>query len=821
MPLGVYTFILNFMPGKKYISILMDYDNMNYAGANGSSSNAKPNGISDTLTQGLQFQKYLKKISGFGPGPVVEQYTSMSEQEQAERVKELNLLKTEYSALVSNFEGAGNTLRSGYGSYLTVSGYPADIYYTNKHVTFDGKNGYVTKHGVFKSYDGSGNQFDNVNGCPSTSDRKIFDGTTLSAYGLRPGTPMYDGQPCGDEGTNVLVTRHGEVGITYSGCYAANDTAFSSSSLTFAKSNLNVDSCRKIAVDTGAAVFALKNVHATLNNGDCYTGATFVSPTLLGDAYVGKTLWTSEDTPKLSGGFLLPYKMQLKNGGFISIIDSSSPPQLVKQIKDNRTSACQIIPRVTKFYETSTTSPVNLIATTEDALNTLNENINPSKVPSFSFQISAIYPDVSTSFKNYTLVYTCGVGGAEIKKEINGGHEYRFVISCENNTSDCVDYYLTLTDDGKMEVYKGLTPTSTETTQLNSQPYANKITYSVLNPSYPLTGSKTGSNNISSGLFLLQNEYITSSNGKLVLIMQPDGHLVLKTFTQPNKCSTREPDKQSYGGADSYALYNFTSPMDNSNIGKLAYIDEDGFSHVYPSSMIMYDQESKYQRHMGYDSVGNNLGIMPIENSSDAYCKTASSANVNSGGYVYDSINKTCYIKNNNLKLSTPKTYAEGKYLNIKLPVPNVPISCSDTLTEIDSTRWAKYRTDVDVVMSNKFTCDAARRFSREQQIVRTTEKDIYIKALYIISKMNELQAHGTILSADMVAFKTQLQNSIDAYNNSISTTTTTDDNTINSALSGMMSDVDLMVLQENTRYLFLSIFAVGVMVVALNAIKK
>ena len=60
MPLGVYTFILNFMPGKKYISILMDYDNMNYAGANGSSSNAKPNGISDTLTQGLQFQKYLK-----------------------------------------------------------------------------------------------------------------------------------------------------------------------------------------------------------------------------------------------------------------------------------------------------------------------------------------------------------------------------------------------------------------------------------------------------------------------------------------------------------------------------------------------------------------------------------------------------------------------------------------------------------------------------------------------------------------------------------------------------------------------------------------
>lgn len=803
----------------------MNYNNMNYAGSNGSSSNAKPNGISDTLTQGLQFQKYLKKISGFGPEQVVEQFVPMSEREQEERIAELDGLRNEYISLVRNFEGAGNTLRSGYDSYLFSPG--PDPEFTNKHVTFDGQNGYVTKHGVFKTYDGSGNQFDGVNGCPPISGRKIVTDATLSEIlrtrNLTEGSKMYHGQPCGDEGTNVIVTGPGDAGITYSGCYAANDQAFSS--LTSVGSNFNVESCKTRAVDTGAAVFALRNVHATLNKGDCYTGATFVSPTSLGNAYVATELWTSKDTPLLSGSFVTPYKMQLKNGGFISIIDSSPDPQLVKQIPNTGSFDCNIKPRVTKFYVTTTTTttsqttPANLFNVTVDAL---NATINPNNVPSFSFQISAIYPNAPATSQNYTLAYTCN--GVEKTMNVTGGSDTRIIIpACVPvsttgvNTPNCIDYYLILANDGTMQVNQGVSPSSSGTAvNTYSKSYASSIANSVENPSYSIAGRKTGSNNISSNVLLLQNEYIASNDGKLVLIMQADGHLVLKTFTQTNKCSTRTQDGQSYGGADSYALYNFTSPMDNSNIGKLAYIDEDGYRRAYPSSMIMYDQEGRYQRHMGYVSVGNNLGSMPIKNSSDAYCKTASSANVNSGGYVFDS-SDNCWIKNNNLKLSTPKTYAEGKYLNIKLPVPNVPVSCRNTLTEIDSTRWGKYKAAGK--MTSDFNCGSAKRFSGARQNVQSSEEQLYVMALYIIRKMDGLQSRGAFLPADMIAFKTQLKNSINAYKKSINTSNT--DNTINSALTGMTSDADLMVLQENTRYLFLSIFAVGVMVVALNAIKK
>jgi hypothetical protein len=800
------------MPGKKYITILMDYDNMNYAGSNGGSSNN--DGISDILTQGLQFQKYIKKISGNQSEPVIEQFSFMSDSEKVEKLEQLSKLKDEYIELVRDFEQAGNALRTGYSTYL--SAFP-DPNYTNKHVTFAGQNGYVTKRGVFKSYDGSGNQFDGVNGCPPTSGRLIVAGTTLSTIladkKLKQGAAMQDGQICGDEGTNVVVTDFGMPGITYSGCYQSSDTVFNGMAMQPGGPIYNVVSCKKRAVDTGAAVFALRNVDASLNKADCYTGATFVSPTLLGNAYVGETLWSSANTPALSGAFATPYYMKLANGGFISILDGTpANPQLVKQIPGTGEQSCNIIPVVTKFYvtpptTTPPTTPVNLFTGSSSTL-------NPSSAPSFSFKISDITPNVTS--QNYTVVYTCN--GVEKTMNVTGGvPDTRIIIpACapvSSATVNCSDYHLILTNDGKMQVNKGLNPVSTTATALFTQSFSDKITNSVVNPSYSIEKRKTGSNYISSSAQLLKDEYITSDNGKLVLIMQADGHLVLKTFTQQFKCSTRTVNGKPYdfGGSGSYALYNFTSPIDNSNIGKLAYIDEDGLSYVYPSSMISREQ-SNYKSFNNFNSAGNDLKV--INNSSNNACKLECNNLASSGGYVYDNNTRTCFIKNNNFNLTTPKTYADKFNLNVKRPVPIVPISCNDTLTEIDSTRWSKYKKGGN--MTSSFNCGAAKYYSREQQNVRVTEEELYNMAIDIVNKMNYLQLQGVTLSADMAAFKTQLQQTINAYN-----TRPGVDNVINSALSGMMSDVDLMVLQENSRYLFLSIFAVGVMVVALNAIKK
>jgi hypothetical protein len=798
----------------------MDYDNMNYAGSNGRSSNNN-NGVSDTLTQGLQFQKYLKKISGFGNEPVVEQFSFMTDSEQEERIAELAVLKAQYGELVKNFENSGNTLRYGYERYLASVPTPT---FTNKHVRFAGQNGYVTKHGVFKSYDGSGNEFNNVNGCPPTSGRLTVQGGTVSdillEHGLRKGTAMKDGQSCGDEGSNVFVTEFGELGITYRGCYQSSDAAFVGLTEQVGGAIYNVNSCKNRAVDAGAAVFALKDVDASLNQGRCYTGATFVSPTLLGGVYVGTDVWTSKDTPDLSGNFTTSYYMQLKNGGFISIMDANS--NLVKQIPNTGDKDCQNIPKITQFYVTPTTNaaPTNLYNSS------LETKLNPSGVPSFSFPINAIYPAAPTTPTNYTLKYTCkGNNNTTVEQTqlITGGVPTTpiTITACSpvnSSQNDCTNYYLILQDGGRIEINKGSgPPTSGSSTPQSSSAYnqtydvGNSVTDDILKTLYPLYVKATVGNYISHNTPLLQNQYIISNDGKLVLMMQPDGHLVLKTFKKKFNCVTRTQDNQTYGRSDAYALYNISSSIDNSNIGKLAYIDDDGYRHVYPSSMISREK-NEYKRLLNINSVGNDLKV--IEKTTNIKCEQESSDNVNSGGYVYDNNTGTCYIKNNSFNLRTPKTHAENFNLNVKLPVLIAPISCSDRYTEIDITRWSKYQPGE--IMSSSFNCGAAKQYSREQVNVRTTEKDLYNMAIDIVNKMNYLQTHGVTLSADMVRFKTQLQGSIAAYNKP-----TENDNVINSALSGMMGDADLMVLQENTRYLFLSIFAVGVMVVALNAIKK
>jgi hypothetical protein len=117
--------------------------------------------------------------------------------------------------------------------------------------------------------------------------------------------------------------------------------------------------------------------------------------------------------------------------------------------------------------------------------------------------------------------------------------------------------------------------------------------------------------------------------------------------------------------------------------------------------------------------------------------------------------------------------------------------------------------------MSSSFNCAAAEQYSLQERNVREIEEQIFNMAIEIIDKINYLQSQGVTLDSDMRAFKARLQTTIAQSRD------TYDPDITNSALSGMLSDVDLMVLQENTRYLFLSIFAVGVMVVALNAIKK
>lgn len=766
--------------------------------------------ISDTLKQGIKFQNYIKKITGLN-GTNVEPFISQAD--AAVQLQELASLKQQYTDLVTNYSTSTSSYRTGYETYLKNA---PNALYMNKHVQLgvNGPNGYVTRNGVFKPYDGDGSLFNNVNGCPSTANRVVIPGKNpteiLKSNNLRMGALMQNDQSCGDEGSNVLVMQAGVPEITYSGCYQSGDTTLTNLQLQPGGAIFNVNTCKFRAVDTGAAAFALKNYNNTTKLADCYTSATVVSPTLLGNVYSSTDLWTSADTLAATNvEFQTPYKMILKDNGFINIVDSSADLKLVKQIANTGDPACNILPIITSFKETP--DPTNI---KPELFNSSAPSLNVNNAPSFSFKISSIYSAAPATL-NYKLKYKCNDVLQPVMNITNGTPNTIITINACPNTASCPNSYLILKNEGIMEINKGVGPptgTATQPSPLYRKTYS--VTNSVANPSYLFGNGKTGTNYISSGQVLSADEYIASPDGKLVLIMK-NNELYLKTFTQQYKCANNAVDGKTYGTTDTYALYNFNSPMDNSNIGKLAYIDDDGLRHVYPDSMIQRD-ENNYKRFMNYDSLGNNMANMPIQNSNSNACKLASNALSTSGGFVYDNNTKKCWIKNNNLTLATPKTYANNTFLYVKKPVPIVPNSCSNTIREIDSNRWKQYKSS-SIDMHTSFSCNAARLYSSDQNNIRALEDQIYDMAIVIIGKMINLQRQGISLSADMRAFKRQLEQSIHEHDNENSDL----NGSIKSALDGMMNDADLMVLQENTRYMFLSIFAVGALVVALNAIKK
>ena len=256
--------------------------------------------------------------------------------------------------------------------------------------------------------------------------------------------------------------------------------------------------------------------------------------------------------------------------------------------------------------------------------------------------------------------------------------------------------------------------------------------------------------------------------------------------------------------------------MDNSKVGKLAYIDDDGIKHEYPSNMVTYSDMA--YRFNNYDYIGDNVANMPLLNKTLEECKTASMNNKASGGYVYDVGTKECWVKNSNLNYasSSKKTYAQNKYLRIKRNKPIPPSTCTSNVSQIYTSEWDKYKSGE--LLTTSFACGAAKVYSPDKQILASKEKEVSSLANDILDKIYALERSNVALSADIKKFKQQLLTSKDWRKN----TEEHDKNKlINIALGGMLSDTDITLLQQNTRYLFFSIFAVGALAVTLHGLKR
>jgi len=161
-----------------------------------------------------------------------------------------------------------------------------------------------------------------------------------------------------------------------------------------------------------------------------------------------------------------------------------------------------------------------------------------------------------------------------------------------------------------------------------------------------------------------------------------------------------------------------------------------------------------------------------------------------------------------------PKPGSDLYIRNLKVNNSN---SCSKQIVEIDSDMWNGYQQGP--AMGTGDICGLGKVLDDPYDKLKSIQEQIDDTVSQIKDKFSQLQQDNVKLNSDMIQLQLKIGQDLkeyDSVNESIKQKETAE-TTMNSRLS----DSHLVVLQENYKYTFLSIFAIGALVIAINVGKN
>jgi len=379
--------------------------------------------------------------------------------------------------------------------------------------------------------------------------------------------------------------------------------------------------------------------------------------------------------------------------------------------------------------------------------------------------------------------------------------------------------YLILSDDGTMKIYQfsatGTPAPLTDTLLWNAVYTPSQL---VANPTYAATSSsnnnKGSTNNwIPNGTTLNPGDFVGSPTGKIYLIMKQDGKLYLNTSKQISGCSANSVTGVMEGkGANNASLYKVNTPTDNlfTYLGKLFFVNEDDSLKTYPVSnkqlSTNYIKLTNYNTPADTVSIKYDLtGDYTSSNTLDK-CKTACNTNSLCYGYSYTDSSKACQLKSSAFSSDTGSgstTAGTDLYVR-KETYKTKPSGLSDVISPIFSTQRQNYPYD-----STKGNVAASYGYT-----TLLTDKRAELTELQ--EKIKDIELELRNYNQDDLGSMDDYINQINYNNNKI-----TDLNSVkNTNLDNMLEDTDLVVLQENYKYLCWSILATASVLVFVNVSK-
>jgi hypothetical protein len=772
----------------------------------------------------------------------MNQYKQMNQNKAVNEndFQQLTNLQNEFNALGKQLDNAQQSVKQEGATYIErVS---KSNPYLSKNITTDPSagqltfvsssvGGYVTDRGMFKNYPDQAT-FDATagkNGCPVG----VISGVKSDQYSslLKNGTDMKSGQSCGAEGKNVYASHIlSNPSVSYNSCsYNTNPTDNTTTpAMTLASELYTFDECKQYAIDNGNRYFAMQG-----NPDDNYKSTCLVSNDLTvaqqyGDAsrLVTKIkLWSTEGLtdingqPKASG----QTSVRLNNKGQLVFSNAANEEQTFSL--GSGLSGCE--------QEFAISEDSN--CSRSDLKHYTNTNLETCKQRAFSIP-GAVGFVMNDNGKE------CWIKN-RIKNVRDESGRTIYTIVREESKSKC-KFFMVLQTDGNLCIYKGLSPSNNEGSGALWCSMTNGKQLDFNWDFVASVGGKYGKSFFSTGQSLAINEFIGSDDGKLQLIMEPSGNLVLYTSTVGNGCPQNKEIR--YGANNNTnAIYQINEIGVPSNLGKLAFIDNDGIAHPYSTTSGMISSYSNdYIRYDNFDS-SNDLqtadsnmessGSSSTNNNSPDDCMTACNNTEGCAGFVWaqnDSGNK-CRLKNSNMFPNSQRIQSNGDTMYVRKPQINNGDMCSKEIVDIDTLQYENYVKGSDMttdmsVCKDTVISDATRtqieelksKMAMKAQEISAKIKELYERDRDIFNKMNvndvELKKNISTYMRTVMGNKKEKITAADLNNGNKEGMQNLDMNDVN----GMLADTDLRILQENYSYILWSVLAVGLLTITINVMK-
>ncbi len=609
------------------------------------------------------------------------------------------------------------------------------------------------------------------------------------------------------------ITVSGPFQITFagttSGLYSALTSVSLSSSENTTAGTYTYSMCEQAAINEGYKFFALQNVDQSTSQGYCAVSNDGIASTQKGSAYVASSkisLWSSNTSGQ-------PGSYASFNNGSISIIDSSGT-----SIFSTPNNSAQPSNYIGCYADQSTRAMSNTISSSGELL--------PATGPySWSFGVQQCQQAAQQNNMSYFGLQDSNIEGQAVcftSNDLQQTQQYGVASNCTqfsdgtwqgggwsnavySTSTPNSNFYLILQSNGNMSINSGSSPTDNQGLIWSAGTNGKQQQG---NPLMVASSNKFGQNWMPNGSILYPGEYLSSTNGNLVLMMQADGNLVLYTYQLASNCQ-KMADGNMGGGAGANALYTLSQVGVPTNMAQLAYIDQNSELHSYPSTNAAYT--NTYTTLTGTDSTGNDISGAAYGNATVEQCQTTCNDNSECAGFSFT--NNMCYPKTSSMYPTGEIQTNPNVNLYIRNKIPQTPpVGVTTNTNNIDTVLYQNYINGGEIGESYGI----ANATSVQKQQLQQLQTKMNLLSNQITNLTNQFENGSQQLEQ-------QSQTNTQSLNKYIKDIKRTNKKIIkfDTNVDNILQDSDIVVLQQNYDYLFWSIIAVTTVIISMNIIKK